>query len=749
MLSRKQQRLCGFQAKRVGWRFKLPDNCANPLDRHRTGAYKEGTLRAAPFWEGQMAIYNNYFPASAISKAMFNFDAFGISNFRYAGTVRVSTSDNFSYADYQSISYSYFYGALYTSPSFSGEAPWSGQTGANIQEILGIYGQFAQITFAWQGDYDFIGTDITANPEDVGRANVSDINITWTFRPEVQLAGASGGSYDNLIFGYVGGAGDIFLNGAASAFGGNYTLDPNTRARQVLMHELGHSLGLSHPHTSYANGGASLTSDYAATVGLGFAQLGFAINGAADMYKEYFTIMSYDDQVSVLPGSNVIWQAHTPMILDVIALQEAYGEGVGTSGSGNDTIAAGNAGYRTYFDRGGLDSIDMSAYAEGAYLNMGVVIAGAPHLVGVGMSLYDAQTTILNGGDPKHLRWFYGEFENAAGSSWSDLLIGNLMANSISGLQGDDVIFGGEGNDNIDGGAGNDQLDGGPGDDVFDWDANQRDGNDTLTGGRGNDVYVLDSVFDVVEEMSLEGIDTVIVGFNYSLAGTALENLGTFFDQTSGVIFVGNDWANVIGGGVGGDALSGGDGNDTLTGGAGNDNINGGNGLDIAMYSAGKASYTVRSTGQGFTVLGSEGVDTLTGVERLKFADVNVALDINGSAGQAYRLYQAAFNRIPDVPGLGFQMKALDDGWAITAIAQNFIDSPEFSATYGALNDSQFVTQLYANVLHRAPDAGGLAYHVERLHTVPRSYVLVGFSESPENQAAVIGVIENGMIYTI
>src|SRR5262245_51465352 len=120
------------------------------------------------------------------------------------------------------------------------------------------------------------------------------------------------------------------------------------------------------------------------------------------------------------------------MILDVIALQQAYGEGPGTSGSGNDTIVAGNAGYRTYFDIGGIDTIDLSVfYTKGAYLNMGVSITGAAHLVGVGMSLHDAQTTILEGGDPAHLRWFYGEFENAIGGQFSDVLVGNVFGNSI------------------------------------------------------------------------------------------------------------------------------------------------------------------------------------------------------------------------------------------------------------------------------------------------------------------------------
>jgi Ca2+-binding RTX toxin-like protein len=695
-----------------------------------------------------MATYTSYVPASLIGRAMFNFDAFGIANFRLTGTVRVSTSDSFSYGDYLSFAYSDFRQYLYSSPQYSSEVEWPAQTIANLGDVLSIYQEFTNISFAWQGDYDYAGSDTTVNPEDMGYYNLTDINITWLYRPDAGFGGISGGGADYL-HGYTGGAGDIFLNIAAPAFDGDPSLNLNTRGRQVLMHELGHSLGLSHPHVSYNNGVPTISGDYAATVALGFQQLGFTINGPMDMYKEYFTIMSYDDQLSLLAGSSVIWHAHTPMILDVIALQQAYGEGAGTTGSGNDTISAGTAGYRTYFDRGGVDTIDMSSYTEGAYLNMGVSIVGATHLVGVGMSAYDATNTILYGGDPAHLRWFYGEFENAQGSFWGDLLLGNWMSNSILGMEGDDWVSGGDGNDSLEGGDGNDQLEGGAGNDVFDWSFAQRGGFDTMIGGDGDDVYVLNSQFDVVIENRFEGIDTVYIGSNYSLVGAAVENLGAFSDQQLGVMFTGNEWGNAIGGGAGADTLVGNDGADTLTGSGGNDSISGGAGLDFALFTGAKAGYSISKTSLGFLVNGVDGSDSLRDVERLKFSDFYVALDVAGNAGQAYRLYQAAFNRTPDIGGLGYQMNALDTGSTLSQVAQNFINSPEFSATYGALSTSQFVTQLYANVLHRAPDAGGLAFHINRMESgVARADVLVGFSESPENQAALIGVIQNGMVYT-
>ncbi len=197
--------------------------------------------------------------------------------------------------------------------------------------------------------------------------------------------------------------------------------------------------------------------------------------------------------------------------------------------------------------------------------------------------------------------------------------------------------------------------------------------------------------------------------------------------------------------------LTGTSGADRLTGLGGNDSIDGGAGVDTAVYSGARRAYTLTRTGTGYTVTGgTDGTDTLVNVERLQFSDATVAIDIAGNGGMAYRLYQAAFNRTPDQGGLGYQMDALDKGLNIAQVAANFIASPEFSATYGSLNDTQFVSQLYQNVLHRAADAGGLAFHTGNLATGAntRSNVLVGFSESPEHQAALIGVIQGGMVFS-
>ena len=177
--------------------------------------------------------------------------------------------------------------------------------------------------------------------------------------------------------------------------------------------------------------------------------------------------------------------------------------------------------------------------------------------------------------------------------------------------------------------------------------------------------------------------------------------------------------------------------------------------MDTAVFAGLRDAYALTVASATIVVADSvavrDGTDTLRNIERLKFTDVSVAFDVAGSAGQAYRLYQAAFDRVPDLAGLGHQMKALDDGLALSQVANNFLRSPEFSSRYGSLTDAQFVSQLYLNVLHRPAEAAGFNYHTANLAngTNTRADVVAGFSESPENQAAVIGTIQNGMAYTV
>ena len=193
-------------------------------------------------------------------------------------------------------------------------------------------------------------------------------------------------------------------------------------------------------------------------------------------------------------------------------------------------------------------------------------------------------------------------------------------------------------------------------------------------------------------------------------------------------------------------------GNDVITNLQVSQSIDGGAGIDTVVYSSNSWDVVISNSGGSVLVnsLIIGDVDTLINVERIKFADTAIALDIDGVGGKAYRVYQAAFNRAPDSGGLGYWIGRMDSGVSLSEVASGFVSSAEFKALYGASpTNAQVVSKFYDNVLHRAPDAGGYSYWLNMLNsglTVPNA--LAAFSESPENVSGVSAVIEKGMRYS-
>ncbi|MEZ5744432.1 MAG: hypothetical protein R3D89_12105 [Sphingomonadaceae bacterium] len=139
-----------------------------------------------------------------------------------------------------------------------------------------------------------------------------------------------------------------------------------------------------------------------------------------------------------------------------------------------------------------------------------------------------------------------GAATSGTGGAGFNRIYGSLVADTLSGMGDDDVLYGGEGGDALIGGAGNDKLDGGP-------------GNDTMTGGTEDDIYIVAQTADTVVELAMEGTDSVYSYVDYTLSAN-VENL---ILRGSAHMATGNAEANSIAGHFG--QL------DTLTGLAGND----------------------------------------------------------------------------------------------------------------------------------------------------------------------------------
>src|SRR5471032_205125 len=170
----------------------------------------------------------------------------------------------------------------------------------------------------------------------------------------------------------------------------------------------------------------------------------------------------------------------------------------------------------------------------------------------------------------------------------------------------------------------------------------------------------------------------------------------------------------------------------------------------IAGY---RANYTISKAQEtGIVTLTNRvtgAVTTYLNPPLIKFVDKYTSFDITGPAGQVYRLYQAAFNRKPDLPGLGFWIYANQQGHDIYDIGNGFILSNEFVTNNGAnTNNAAFINIMYENVLHRTGDAGGVAWWNAALDSgASRPSVLFGFSDSAENENNVNPSLLNGFDY--
>jgi hypothetical protein len=188
--------------------------------------------------------------------------------------------------------------------------------------------------------------------------------------------------------------------------------------------------------------------------------------------------------------------------------------------------------------------------------------------------------------------------------------------------------------------------------------------------------------------------------------------------------------------------------NDILKGAPGSHVLDGGLGIDTAQYAGLSRAYSYSVAGGAGTVIGGpEGVtDRLVSIERVKFLDGYYATGQTDSAAKVYRAYEAALGHAPDAKGLGNSAKALDGGGSLLSLASGLLGSWEFVNKFGTMSDSQFVTTLYNNALHRAPDATGLANWTNYLSSGhSRADTLASFAESSESVVASASAIQKGL----
>jgi hypothetical protein len=299
------------------------------------------------------------------------------------------------------------------SSGFGGEY-WNkpAEVSANLKAALETFSQLANVKFNDLGQF--------ADPRQAALAG-SEINLSLDgqglyFSSSSMWARAFFPSPAQSQSPYAGAAGDVYLNIKSQA----NTLPsyaPGSAGWFLLLHELGHSLGLKHPHDNGGNGRPTLSD-------IGFAALDI----------DLATIMSYNDEAF---ANLVQWDPATPMVLDALALQHLYG--ANTSTNAGDTVhrLAANNFYATLWDASGIDTLDVQSEKEGwtIYLPDVVLTSSASTLVGLAAPSADFQKQV-----PATALWLLGDFENVRGSALNDVIHSNALNNHIQAGQGLDTV---------------------------------------------------------------------------------------------------------------------------------------------------------------------------------------------------------------------------------------------------------------------------------------------------------------------
>lgn len=376
----------------------------------------------------------------------------------------------------------------------------------------------------------------------------------FTLAPE-EDQDAAGFAYNPYVLNFSDGAWE-------EEFGGDVFIDIGWVNFDILIHEIGHALGLKHPFE-------------------GETILEPALDDLAH------TVMTYNAAGGPATGLGA---------LDVLAIQRLYG-----AADADGTQAATwswNAAALTLDQTGSLGADTLAGVAVADRVAAG---AGDDYVMGRGgadrIDGEDGADTLAAGAGTDTVSGGAGN-DVIDGDDGDDTLNGGAGDDELWGMAGADTLAGEAGDDFLHGGLGVDRLLGGLGDDTI----LIVDGRSSVEGGGGYDQLCLAPLSDAA--VSLSYADLTAGGGTYS----GIEAVALFGDVNGDTLqggalpdlLVGFEGADSLSGGAYEDELWGGSDTDTLAGGAGADYLNGGAGDDLIRPGEGADE-----------IVGGEGSDTI------------------------------------------------------------------------------------------------------------------------------------------
>lgn len=311
---------------------------------------------------------------------------------------------------------------------------------------------------------------------------------------------------------------------------------------------------------------------------------------AIDLYGDIDTFVSIENVTGSAFDDYIIGNGQEN------TLQGGDGDDTLLGGGGDDMLRGGN-GADTMDGGGGLDTVDYSREVDDG-ATQGVTV----NLLGNGPQGGLAQDSAIDS-------WGYQDtvinIRNAVGTQFADKLYGGNADNRLEGGAGDDTLYGGDGNDWLIGGQGADFMDGAAGIDTVDYSVDATQG----------------VIVNILGDGSRGGL----------AADTARDSWGYIDTVTNIRNVVGTGFGDEIYGGNHANLLEAGDGDDLIEGGADDDIIDGGDGTDTALFSGNRSDYLITENADGSLSVADQrggspdGIDTLTNIEMLTFADRSVA----------------------------------------------------------------------------------------------------------------------------